>query len=46
MNGIDYSIDFLPGAKHLSVVDKSVFADILGEATWSHNCSVEACSSV
>jgi len=30
--GIDRSIDFLPDAKHLSVVDKSTFADILSEA--------------
>jgi len=42
MNEIDRSI----ALKHLSVVDKSVFADILGETAWSHNCSVEACSSV
>jgi len=32
--GIDRSVDFLPDAKHLSMVDKSVFADILGEAAW------------
>jgi len=30
------SIDFLPHAKHLSGVEKSAFADILGEAAWSH----------
>jgi len=32
---IDRSIDFLPDAKHLSIV-MSAFADILGEAAWSH----------
>jgi len=30
--GIHRSIDVLPNAKHLSMVDKSTFADILGEA--------------
>ena len=29
--GFDRFIDFLPDAKHLSAVDKSAFADILGE---------------
>ena len=29
------SIDFLPGAKHLSGVEKSAFADILSKAAWS-----------
>jgi len=29
---IDCSIDFLPDAKHLSVVDKRAFMDILSEA--------------
>jgi len=33
--GIDCSIA-LPDAKYLSVVDKSAFADILGEVAWSH----------
>ena len=33
---IDCSIDFLPDAKHLSVVDKTALADILGEAAWSN----------
>ena len=32
--GIDRSIDFLPDAKHLSAVDRSAFADTLGEAAW------------
>jgi len=31
------SIDFLPDTKHLSVVEKSAFADILGKAAWSHS---------
>ena len=30
--GIDCSIDFLPVAKHMRVVDKSTFADTFGEA--------------
>jgi len=30
-----HSYDFLPNAKHLSVVGKSVWADILGEAACS-----------
>jgi len=30
------SIDFLHDAKHLSVVEKSAFTDILGKAAWSH----------
>ena len=30
--GINSSIDFLPDAKHMSMVDKSAFADILSEA--------------
>jgi len=34
--GIDCSIDVLPVAKHLRVVDKSTFADIFCEAAWSH----------
>ena len=34
--GRNCSIDFLPDAKHLSGVEKSAFADILGEAVWSH----------
>ena len=29
------SIEFLPDAKHLSVVEKSAFADIIGKAAWS-----------
>ena len=29
------SIAFVPDAKHLSAVDKSAFADILGESAWS-----------
>ena len=33
--GFDRFIDFLPDAKHLSTVDKSAFADILGESAWS-----------
>ena len=33
--GFNRSIDFISDAKHLSVVDKSAFADILGEAAWS-----------
>ena len=33
--GFDRFIDFLPDAKHLSAVDKSAFADILGESAWS-----------
>jgi len=33
---IDRSIDFLPDAKHLRIIDMSAFADILGEAAWSH----------
>ena len=27
-------MDFLPDAEYLSVVDKSEFADVLGEAAW------------
>ena len=34
--GQNCSTEFLPDAKHLSVVEKSVIADILGEAAWSH----------
>ena len=34
--GHNCSIDFLPDAKHLSVVEKSASTDILGEAVWSH----------
>jgi len=34
--GINFSVDFLPDAKHLSVADKPTFVDVLGEATWSH----------
>ena len=33
--GFDRFIDFLPDAKRLSAVDKSAFADILGESAWS-----------
>jgi len=33
--GRSCSIDSLPDAKHLSGVEKSAFADILGEAAWS-----------
>jgi len=33
--GRSCSIDFLPDAKHLSRVEKSAFADILGKAAWS-----------
>ena len=33
--GRSCSIDFLPDAKHLSGVEKSAFADILGKAAWS-----------
>jgi len=29
--GINSSIDFLPDTKHLSVVDKSAFAVVLGQ---------------
>jgi len=31
-------MDFLPGAEHLSVVDNSAFADVLGEAAWWYAC--------
>ena len=34
--GHNCSIDFLPDAKHLSMVEKSAFTDILGEPAWSH----------
>jgi len=34
--GHNCSIDFLPDAQHLSVVEKSAFAGILSEAAWSH----------
>jgi len=34
--GCNCSIDFLPDAQHLSMVEKSAVADILGEAAWSH----------
>jgi len=34
--GHNCSIDFLRDAKRLSVVEKSAFTDILGEAMWSH----------
>ena len=33
--GRSCSIDFLPDAKHLSGVEKSAFADILGKAAWA-----------
>ena len=33
--GHSCSTDFLPDAKHLSGVEKSAFADILGKAAWS-----------
>ena len=33
--GFNRFIDFLHDAKHLSAVDKSAFADILGESAWS-----------
>jgi len=33
--GRNCSIDFFPNAKHLSAVEKSAFADILGEAAQS-----------
>ena len=29
-------MDFLPDAEHLSVVDKSAFADVLGKAAWRY----------
>ena len=32
--GIDCSIDFLADSKHLIVVDKSAFTDILGGVTY------------
>jgi len=35
-NGFNHSIDFISEAKHLSVVEKSAFADIFGEVAWSH----------
>ena len=31
--GIDCSVDFLPVAKHMRVVDKSTFADIFDKST-------------
>ena len=34
--GHNCSIDFSPDAQHLSVVEKSAFADIFGKAAWSH----------
>ena len=34
--GLDRFIHFLSDAKHLSAVDKSAFADILGGSAWSH----------
>ena len=34
--GCNCSINFLPDAKHLSVVDKSALADILSEAARPH----------
>ena len=34
--GINHSINFLPDAERLSVVNKSAFADILSEVAWSH----------
>lgn len=34
--GINRSIDFVPKAKHLSVGNKSIFADIVNEAACSH----------
>jgi len=33
-----YGLLFLPDAEHLSVVDKSAFADVLGEAAWWYAC--------
>ena len=33
--GRSCSIDFLPDAKHLSSVEKSAFADIVGKTAWS-----------
>ena len=33
--GRSRSIDFLPDTKHLSGVEKSEFADVLGKAAWS-----------
>jgi len=33
--GRSCSIDFFPDAKHLSGVEKSAFADIVGKAAWS-----------
>ena len=42
--GIDCSMDFLPDAKHLSMVDKSAFADFSVRLHGHiHNCLVEAC---
>ena len=46
--GFNCSMEFLPDAEHMNMVDKSAFADVLGEAAWSHtySCSVQAHSSV
>ena len=33
--GIDCSVDFLPVAKHMRVVDKSTFADIFDKSTFA-----------
>ena len=41
--GFDRTIDFLPDAKHLSVILKSAFADILDELHGHiRNCSIQA----
>jgi len=31
-------MDFQPYAEHLSVADKSAFADVLGKAAWGYAC--------
>jgi len=35
-------MELLSDAEHMNMVDNSAFADVLGEAAWSHtyNCSV------
>jgi len=44
--GLNCSVDFFPGAKYLSAVEKSAFTDILSEAACSHSCLVQASSGV
>jgi len=44
--GINRSIDFLPNAKHLSVLDKSAFADVVSLHGHIHNRPVQASSSL